>query len=102
MTGILVPETQKPHEDRRACTVATLLQLLSLLASNVNRGNKLRWRGEEDVIRIYMYRLSQSALGTSLTSIKVSLQCDYSQSLADYKFIVNGIAANLSGTTELI
>jgi hypothetical protein len=38
-TGVLVPETQKPHEIRRACTVATLLQLLSLLASNVNRGN---------------------------------------------------------------
>ena len=58
------PRNAKAPRNRRALTFATLLQLLSLLGSNVNRVKKHRWLGEEDLNRIYMYHLSQ---GVSLT-----------------------------------
>ena len=44
------------------------------------------------MIRIYMYRLSQRVLLTSLASNRTTLQLNYSESLTDYKFKLNGIA----------
>lgn len=45
--------------------------------------------GEEDVIPIYKYRLSQGVLLTALASIKAPLLCNYSESVTDYKLNVN-------------
>ena len=41
------------------------------------------------MIRIYKYHLSQRVLLTALTSIKAPLQCNYSESMTDYKLNVN-------------
>ncbi len=41
------------------------------------------------MIRIYKYHLSQRVLLTALTSIKAPLQCNYSESVTDYKLNVN-------------
>ncbi len=41
------------------------------------------------MIRIYKYRLSQRVLLTALTSNKALLQCNYSESVKDYKLNVN-------------
>jgi hypothetical protein len=56
---------------------ATMLQLLPLLDSNVNRVKKHRWLGEEDLNRSYKYHLSQSYLLRPLASNKVPLQYNY-------------------------
>ena len=84
-TSVLVPEKQKPHEERRACTYATLLQLSSLLGSNVNRVKQHRSLGEEELNRIDMHHLSQSALVTLLASDWTTLQCNYMPMLKDCK-----------------
>ncbi len=86
---VTAPETQKPHENRRACTFATLLQLLSSRCGDVCRVKKHGRLGEEDVIRIYKYRLSQRVLLAALAPIKAPLQCNYSESVTDYKLNMN-------------
>jgi hypothetical protein len=53
--------------------------------------------GEEDVIRIYKYRLSQRVLLTALASIKAPLQCNNSESVTDYKLNVNRNALDSVG-----
>ena len=76
---------QKPHEERRACTYATFLQLSSLLGSNVNRVKKHRSLGEEELNRLDKHHLSQSALVTLLASDWTTLQCNYMPTLEDCK-----------------
>ena len=79
------PEMKKPHDERRACTYATFLELSSLLGSNVNRVKKHRSLGEEELNRIDMHHLSQSALVTLHASDWTTLQIHYMPTLEDCK-----------------
>jgi hypothetical protein len=67
---------------------ATLLQLFSLLASNVNRLENHRRVGEEDLNWIYVYHLSQRPLLVLFAPTRTSLQPNYRQRRQDCKFNV--------------